>query len=158
MATIIIQIMHSSAQVTVRRVSWNEACARLRAIRKAVFVEEQNVPEELEWDGIDELCLHALAATAAGEAVGTGRLLPDGHIGRMAVLAHWRNQGVGGLILAELIAAARELQHATVELSAQTHAIGFYRRFGFEVVSGEFFDAGIPHRAMRLALLKPPAE
>jgi predicted GNAT family N-acyltransferase len=151
-------IMHNPAQVTVSRVSWNAACSRLRAIRKVVFVQEQKVPEELEWDGIDELCLHALAATAAGEAVGTGRLLPDGQIGRMAVLAHWRKQGVGGLILSELIAAARESGHAAVELSAQTHAIGFYRRFGFEIVSGEYLDAGIPHRTMRLVLLKPLPE
>ena len=148
-------IMHSPAQVTVCRVNWNDAGTRLRVIRNTVFVEEQKVPEELEWDGIDESCLHALAETVAGEAIGTGRLLPDGHIGRMAVLAHWRKQGVGGMILAELIAAAREVRHQAVELSAQTHAIGFYRRFGFEVVSGEYLDAGIPHRTMRLELFKP---
>lgn len=130
----------------------------LRAIRKTVFVEEQSVPEELEWDGIDERCLHVLAATGAGEAIGTGRLLPDGHIGRMAVVPQWRRRGVGGMLLAELLAAAREQQHQAVELSAQIHAIGFYRRFGFEVVSGEYMDAGIPHRAMRLALVKPPRE
>jgi predicted GNAT family N-acyltransferase len=148
--------MHHSLQVTVRRVSWNTACAELRAIRKTVFVEEQNVPVELEWDGIDERCLHVLATTAAGEAVGTGRLLPDGHIGRMAVLTRWRRHGIGGLLLVELIAAARERRHQAVELSAQIHAIGFYRRFGFEVVSGEYLDAGIAHRTMRLSLVKPP--
>jgi predicted GNAT family N-acyltransferase len=149
-------IMGRSVEVTVRRVSWNTAFAELRAIRKTVFVDEQNVPEELEWDGIDEQCVHVLAATATNEKVGTGRLLPDGHIGRMAVLAHWRGQGIGGLLLAELIAAARERRHQFIELSAQTHAIGFYRRFGFEVVSGEYLDAGIPHRSMRMSLVKPP--
>jgi predicted GNAT family N-acyltransferase len=150
-------IMTSSPQVTVRRVNWHEALADLRAIRKTVFVEEQSVPEELEWDGIDEQCLHVLAVTAAGEAIGAGRLLPDGHIGRMAVLTHWRRRGVGRAMLTELIAAARERKYQTVELSAQTHAIGFYLRFGFETVSGEYLDAGIPHRTMRLSPLKLPS-
>ena len=150
--------MQRPAQVTVRRVSWNKAATALRAIRNTVFVDEQSVPAELEWDGVDEQCLHVLAASAAGEAIGTGRLLPDGHIGRMAVLKHWRGYGVGGTILTELIAAARERQHAVVELSAQTHALEFYRRHGFEVVSGEYLEAGIPHRAMRLSLVTPPPE
>jgi predicted GNAT family N-acyltransferase len=142
----------------VRRVSWSEAGAALRQIRKIVFVDEQRVPEELEWDGSDEHCLHVLAETAAGGAVGTGRLLADGHIGRMAVMKGWRGRGVGGALLAELIAAAREARHSMVELSAQTHAIGFYRRFGFEVVGDEYLDAGIPHRMMRLALLNSQPE
>ena len=149
-------IVNGQTQVTIRRVDWDTAFADLRAVRKTVFIDEQRVPEELEWDGIDERCLHVLAATAAGAAVGTGRLLPDGHIGRMAVLPHWRGRGIGGLLLAELIAAAQELKHHAVELSAQTHAIGFYRRFDFEVVSGEYLEAGIPHRTMRLMLVRPP--
>lgn len=151
-------IMAASPQITVRRVSWDGAHAELRAIRKIVFVEEQGVPEELEWDGVDGQCLHVLAATVTGEAVGTGRLLPDGHIGRMAVLLPWRRRGVGAMLVSELIAAARERKHEAVEISAQTHAIGFYRRFGFEVVGGEYLDAGIPHRTMRLLLVKPPLE
>lgn len=148
--------MSQPAQVTVRRVSWNEAAEALREIRRIVFVDEQRVPEDLEWDGIDGQCLHVLAASAAGETVGTGRLLPDGHIGRMAVLKTWRGRGVGSLILSELIAAARERNHPVVELSAQTHAIEFYRRHGFEVTSEEYLDAGIPHRRMRLAPVKSP--
>jgi predicted GNAT family N-acyltransferase len=147
--------MHAQAKFTVRRVNWNEAVADLCAIRTAVFVDEQNVPEQLEWDGIDERCVHVMAVNAAGLAVGTGRLLPDGHIGRMAVLAQWRKMGIGALMLTELLAVAREHQHAAVELSAQTHAVGFYRKFGFEVVSGEYFDAGIPHRSMRRLLVIP---
>ena len=120
-------IMRSQAQVTISRVHWDAAGAALRAVRITVFVEEQGVPEELEWDAMDDQCLHVLASTTRGEAVGTGRLLPDGHIGRMAVLANWRGRGIGGKILTELIAAAREAHHPAVELSAQTHAIGFYR-------------------------------
>jgi predicted GNAT family N-acyltransferase len=97
-----------------------------------------------------------LAETAAGEAVGTARLLPDAHIGRMAVLPAWRKRGVGGILLVELMVAARERGQDAVELSAQTHAIGFYRRFGFEVFGGEYMDAGIPHRMMRCSLVRPP--
>lgn len=148
--------MHSSSPITVRRVTWTEASAELCAIRRTVFIVEQHVPEELEWDGIDEQCLHVLATSATGEAIGTGRLLPDGHIGRMAVLNPWRGQGIGGKILAELLAVAGEHEHKSVELSAQTHAIGFYQRFGFVVAGGEYLDAGISHRTMRLSLIKPP--
>ena len=143
-------------QVTVRRVNWSDAGTALREIRLAVFVREQRVPEELEWDGMDESCLHVLAETAAGEAVGTARLLPDAHIGRMAVLPAWRQRGVGGMLLVELMTAVRERGQSAVELSAQTHAIGFYRRFGFEVFGGEYMDAGIPHRMMRCSLVRPP--
>jgi predicted GNAT family N-acyltransferase len=148
--------MNFFAPIVVRRVTWQESGDALHAIRRAVFIEEQNVPAALEWDGADDECLHVLATTAAGAAVGTGRLLPDAHIGRMAVLATWRGRGVGRLMLAELIGAARERGYPAVELSAQTHATGFYARFGFEIVSGEYLDAGIPHRTMRLSLLTPP--
>ena len=143
-------------QVTIRRVSWSDAGAELREIRVAVFVREQHVPGELEWDGMDESCLHVLAETAAGEAVGTARLLRDAHIGRMAVLPAWRKRGVGGMLLVELMVAARERRQDAVELSAQTHAIGFYQRFGFEVFGGEYMDAGIPHRMMRCSVVRPP--
>lgn len=146
--------MNCIAQVTVRRVSWESAFRELRAIRAAVFVAEQGVPEELEWDDLDRQCLHALATSVAGGAVGTGRLLPDGHIGRMAILAPWRRRGIGGLILQDLVAAARERGHKLIELSAQTHAMEFYRRFGFQEVGGEYLEAGIRHRRMQLSLVK----
>ena len=73
----------------------------------------------------------------------------------MAVLRHWRGRGVGGAILEELIAAAAAAGHANAVLNAQTHALKFYARFGFEIVSDEFMEAGIPHRTLRLALIKP---
>jgi predicted GNAT family N-acyltransferase len=147
--------MNRSSQFKINRVGWNEAGDLLRAVRKTVFVDEQNVPAELEWDGLDGQCIHVLAQTAAGEAIGTGRLLPDGHIGRMAVLGHWRGKGVGSAILTELIAAAREKGFESAVLNAQTRALQFYARFGFAVISDEFMDAGIPHRTMRLELIKP---
>jgi predicted GNAT family N-acyltransferase len=149
-------LMNSYFAVKVRRVIWSECCDKLSAVRVTVFVEEQHVPEALEIDGLDDKCLHVLAESATGEAVGTGRLSPNGHIGRMAVLEKWRRRGVGEMLLRELIAAAVERNHPEIELSAQTHAIGFYQRFGFDVVSEEYLDAGITHRTMRMPLLRRP--
>ena len=132
--------------------NWDEARDTASRIRFTVFVEEQRVPIEIEWDDQDAKSLHALAYSAAGEAIATGRLLPDGHIGRMAVLKEWRGKGVGGAILERLMAAARERGDQEIELFAQTHALEFYRRYGF-VEQGEVFEeAGIPHQAMRRKL------
>lgn len=132
--------------------SWEEARAEATRIRFAVFVEEQRVPIEMEMDELDPRCVHALAYTRAGEAVGTGRLLPDGHIGRMAVLKAWRGRGAGGAILQRLIEAARSRGDREIVLSAQAHAIGFYRRHGFAVEGEVYQEAGIPHQAMRRVL------
>jgi len=128
---------------------WSEAEAQARRIRFAVFVEEQGVPAELEMDEMDAQCVHALAFDGS-EAVGTGRLLPDGHIGRMAVLKGWRGRGIGAALLRRLIQAARERGDREVLLSAQVHALGFYRAQGFTAVGEVYQEAGIPHRAMRL--------
>lgn len=136
----------------VREVSWQEAGARLREIRHRVFVQEQGVPEALEWDGLDSECRHALAQSDDGEAIGTGRLLPDAHIGRMAVLPAWRRSGVGTALLRELLAIAASRGDSSVVLHAQAYVIAFYRRAGFEVASPEFMEAGIPHVRMQLRL------
>jgi predicted GNAT family N-acyltransferase len=138
---------------TLRRTVWSEDAPRLQEVRFEVFVREQGVPLELEWDEFDALSRHVLATSHDGRAVGTGRLLPDGHIGRMAVLAAWRRGGVGRAILTELLAMAREEGHASVVLHAQTHATGFYARHGFEPEGDAFLEAGIPHRTMRRQLL-----
>jgi hypothetical protein len=141
---------------TIRLSNWDEARLEARRIRKVVFVDEQGVPVELEWDGQDERSEHALAFAADGTAVGTGRLLPDGHIGRMAVLKEWRGKGVGGLLLHALVEHARRRHHACVRLNAQTYAAGFYRRYGFEVSGPEFMEAGIPHLPMQRDLATDP--
>jgi len=140
----------------IRLCNWDQARAEARRIREHVFVHEQGVPLELEWDDQDSHCDHALAYAADGAAVGTGRLLPDGHIGRMAVLKEWRGKGVGALLLQALIERARQRRHARVRLNAQVYAAGFYRRYGFEVSGTEFIEAGIPHVAMQRELSPGP--
>lgn len=142
--------------VQIELLDWKRARDQASRIREAVFVREQGVPLEIEMDALDDTCLHALAYEA-GVPVGTGRLLPDGHIGRMAVLPSARGRGVGSAILARLMAAARERGDPEVLLSAQVHAIGFYRAHGFEPEGDEYLDAGIPHRAMRRRLETPKA-
>ena len=136
---------------TVELMPWERAKAEASRIRFKVFVEEQGVPREIELDEFDERCLHALALEE-GRAIGTGRLLPDGHIGRMAVLEGWRGRGVGSEILGRLIEAARARGDGQVLLSAQVHAAEFYRQHGFEPMGEIYEEAGIPHRAMRRSL------
>ena len=124
----------------------------MRAIRTAVFVEEQQVPEDEEWDELDPVCLHVLAIDPAGRPVGTGRLAGDGKIGRMAVLRERRGTGVGAAILESLIGTARDRGIDECYMNAQSHALAFYRRFGFEVRGESFLEAGIPHHRMYLRL------
>lgn len=137
-----------NTRVHVRILPWSDARAEARRIRETVFVAEQGVPSDIELDDWDERCEHALAYDAGGRAVGTGRLLPDGHIGRMAVLREARGQGVGGRVLEALIERARERGMRRVALNAQTHAAPFYARYGFAVVGETFMEAGIAHVAM----------
>ncbi|HSD41021.1 MAG TPA: GNAT family N-acetyltransferase [Burkholderiales bacterium] len=132
----------------IRIMPWSEARTEAQLIREAVFVAEQGVPPEIELDDWDERSEHAVAYDVAGRPVGTGRLLPDGHIGRMAVLRESRGKGVGGRLLEALIARARVRGMQRVALNAQTHAAPFYARFGFVVAGEEFMEAGIPHLAM----------
>jgi predicted GNAT family N-acyltransferase len=120
-------------------------------VRRAVFVAEQGIPAELEWDEWDERSVHAVLYRGAAP-VATGRLLPDGHIGRMAVLATWRRQGLGALILERLVQCAAERGDTVVELSAQSYVAGFYAAHGFVAEGEEFLDVGIPHRRMRRLL------
>lgn len=132
----------------MRRVDWGVERDRLIALRTRVFVEEQRVPLDEELDGRDPDCLHVAAETSGGSIVGTGRLMPEGRIGRMAVDPEWRRRGVGRSLLDALVACAREQGFATVELHAQTRAEGFYEVAGFRAEGPVFEDAGIPHRRM----------
>lgn len=136
----------------VELVAFDAARAELHAIREAVFIHEQGVPAELERDALDAVSTHALARLLDGTAVGTARLTPDGHIGRMAVLEAWRGRGVGDALLAALLQDARSRGWPEVALNAQVGAIDFYQRHGFRAVGGRFQEAGIEHQQMRLAL------
>ena len=128
---------------------WNvRVCEQVRPVRESVFVREQNVPLELEWDGLDEQCVHAIAVASDGTVIGTARMLPDGHIGRMAVVPGWRRRGVGSALLRALLAEAWRRGIAKPYLHAQVHAVGFYEGHGFHAVGDVFMDAGIPHLEM----------
>src|SRR5687767_5971636 len=120
-----------SAPFEIRLQDWSEARRGARAVREDVFIREQKVPRELEWDEWDERCVHALALDPDGSAVGTARLLPDGHIGRMAVLSAWRGRGAGTALALALIRRAAEQGCGRVILNAQVQAAPFYRRLGF---------------------------
>lgn len=137
---------------TVSLVSWHDGEPLLRAIREAVFIREQNVPVELEWDGKDGDSRHALVLTTSGDAIGCGRLMPNGHIGRMAVLPQWRKQKVGTAIMEALLDEARSRGYKQVDIDAQTFAIPFYHKFGFVEHGKEYVDAGMPHKKMKLKL------
>ncbi len=141
-----------SSPFTVSLVSWHDGEPLLRAVREAVFIREQNVPEELEWDGMDDGGRHALALSLNGEAVGCGRILPNGHIGRIAVLPQWRNMRVGTGIMEALLDEARARGFKEVDVDAQVQALPFYHLFGFVEQGEVFMDAGMPHKKMTLQL------
>jgi len=135
------------------------------AVRKEVFVGEQGVPEDIEYDAYDAVAVHVLAVRQDGTPLGTGRLLHGeaaaakgdgdltvGSLGRLAVAREARGLGVGVALVRAIEDAARARGLAAVDLHAQTHALGFYERLGYEAYGPEYPEAGIPHRAMRRAL------
>ncbi len=132
----------------IELLSWEGARVHASLIRFTVFVEEQGVPREIELDEQDAVSVHGVVFDRE-KAVATGRLLPDGHIGRMAVLKEWRGRGVGGLMLKSLMQRAKERGDAEVVLSAQVHARAFYRAHGFAEEGAEYIEAGIPHQTMK---------
>lgn len=136
----------------IKVAAWEDLRHDAAVIRHEVFVAEQQVPPELEMDDMDSECIHAVAYDQQGTPLATGRLLPDGHIGRMAVRKDGRGQGIGGAILQALMAAARQRGDQEVALNAQTHAASFYGRHGFLQEGEEFMEAGIRHIHMRAVL------
>lgn len=138
--------------VYVQLGTWSDLGVRASAIRFEVFVEEQQVPIAEELDAMDAECLHALAFSHQGVAIATGRLLPDGHIGRMAVKLSERKKGVGAAVLQALVEAAQERGFKEVVLGAQLHAKDFYLKQGFVEFGEVFLDANIEHVMMRKEL------
>ncbi|MEU1486827.1 GNAT family N-acetyltransferase [Streptomyces sp. NPDC005752] len=153
------------AEYGTRRALEESDLAACFQVRKEVFVGEQQVPEEIEYDTHDATAVHVLAVTADGSALGTGRLLHGeaaadrtggdttvGSLGRLAVTREARGLGVGAALVRAIEDEARALGLASVDLHAQTHALGFYERLGYRAYGPEFSDADMPHRAMRRAL------
>ena len=141
--------------VHVTQVPWSSHADRLRQVRERVFIEEQAVPRDEEWDGLDDSATHFLALNSAGQPLGCARLLPDGRIGRMAVLKEHRGTGLGRRLLQAAIDEGIRQRMLRVSLHAQLQAAGFYRKAGFVAQGPEFTEAGIPHVAMTLELPIP---
>ncbi len=132
------------SSIHVRVADWQKENAELRRIRESVFIAEQAVPPELEWDSDDASAVHFLALEG-DYPIGTARLLANGHIGRVSVLRDWRGLKVGDALMRAVLTEAERLGLQEQMLSAQVHATPFYERLGFEIVSGEYLEAGIPH-------------
>ena len=131
-------------KIHVRVADWQKDNAEIRRIREAVFIIEQSVPPELEWDADDDSAAHFLALEG-DFPIGTARLLPDGQIGRVSVLKDWRGLKVGDALMQAVIGEAEKRGLKQLMLSAQVQATAFYERLGFSIVSEEFLEAGIPH-------------
>jgi predicted GNAT family N-acyltransferase len=136
--------------------NWDADRDALRAVREAVFIVEQRVPESEEWDALDAVSVHALARAADGTPIATGRLTPERMIGRMAVLRDWRGRGAGDAVMRVLLEQARARGWNELTLNSQKYAIPFYERFGFACEGEEFEECEIVHRRMRAALEPAP--
>ena len=138
-------------EIVVSAVDWRQQQEILKAIRQAVFIDEQGVPKHLEWDGQDEACTQFLV-TIDARPVATARLTSAGQIGRMAVLKPYRAQGIGSRLLAAVIDHARQHGHQQIFLHAQVQVIAFYQGHGFRAEGDTFMDAGIEHQTMTMDL------
>jgi predicted GNAT family N-acyltransferase len=131
-------------------VHWPDKQAELTSVRRAVFIEEQNVPESIDLDGSDPDFIHVLASDTNGRPIGTARMDDKGKIGRMAVLQNYRRQGIGRKMIQALMDYGRKNSIPNFHVSSQVTAIGFYRKMGFEPYGKEFLEAGIKHINMKL--------
>ena len=131
---------------SVRIVDWSSAEQTLRMIRETVYIMEQGVHEEEEFDGQDAGCVHVLVEDNKDRPIATARMLKSGQVGRMAVLRHWRKKGVGSAMLIKLFVEARIMGLKQLTADAQVRALPFYEKHGFRVVGDEFMDARIPHK------------
>lgn len=143
----------SNIGLTIREVGYLEQATEIRAIRFAVFVDEQNVPPDIEMDDRDPLCVHLLACVDE-QPVGTARIDFEyaGKIGRLAVLANYRGRGIGRALMERCHDVARQRRVTQVWCNAQTAVVPFYERIGYTVIGGEFDEAGISHRKMTTVL------
>ncbi|MDN5848873.1 MAG: GNAT family N-acetyltransferase [Nitrococcus sp.] len=138
--------------VTVLRGTWAELSHLAAPVRRRVFIEEQGIPLELEWDDLDRASRHLVAVIDSAGAIGTVRLTRNAHIGRMAVLPAWRRRGIGEQLLQAVLEEAAVAGMSSVALAAQVPVVPFYEKLHFEPYGEIFQDVGIPHRMMRRAL------
>ena len=139
------------ANIQISKVSWCEAESHLRAVRTPVFIVEQFVTPEFEWDELDASAVHLLAMLE-NQAIACLRIIDFKKIGRMAVLKEYRGMGLGAALLLEAVHICKLHGSTSIYLSAQTHAIAFYEKCGFKVTSAEYQDVHIPHVDMQLEL------
>jgi predicted GNAT family N-acyltransferase len=147
--------MNATRDYHVDAIAYATDARLVHQVRDVVFVQEQQVPRDLERDALDPLSHHVLARDASGTPIGTARLTPEHRIGRMAVLSAWRGRGVGDAMLVALLDEARQRQWPAVSLHAQVSAEAFYARHGFLPEGERFIEAGIEHQAMRRVLAGP---
>ena len=140
--------------IYIRYANWLQDMKMIKHIRRTVFVNEQRVPEEIDFDGLDGSSTHWLAFGDSNIPIGTARMQKDGHFGRMAVLKHYRNNGVGKKIFESALTYAVEKKFPKVWLHSQITAVGFYKKFGFTEVGDMFLDAWIEHMLMTKELFK----
>jgi predicted GNAT family N-acyltransferase len=133
--------------ITIKVADWKKDKQELSRIRRLVFIEEQNVPQAMEWDEFDESSIHFLV-TNKNQAIACARLKHDGQIGRMAVLAEYRKQGFGSKLLQFVLDTAKKQNIDPVYLHAQVSAISFYEKLNFASQGNIFYEANIPHREM----------
>lgn len=137
------------SQISIHAGSWQDLQADAKVIREAVFIQEQQIAPEDEWDAQDAVALHFVVYIAK-QAIATARLLENHSIGRVAVLKSQRGLGVGRVLMQHIIQMAKQQQRPWVKLSAQEHAIPFYQSLGFQVEGESYLDCGIAHVDMRL--------
>lgn len=150
--------------IKILKTDWKTSQNMLKTIRETVFIQEQRVPVELEWDNEDIDAIHLLAihtepvlytSSVVEEPVGTSRILintDQARIGRMAVLPEWRNKGIGSQLLKHSLSLCKQQQVHSVFIHAQEYVVPFYEKAGFQVAGDRFIDAGIPHKKMKILL------
>lgn len=132
---------------SVKQGSWDQLQQDAKLIRKLVFISEQNIPEQDEWDDQDAISQHFVVYNQ-NQPIATARLLANNSVGRVAVLKAYRGQGIGRLIMLEIIAYAQAQKRPSLQLSSQVHAISFYEKLGFSIQGDEYDECGIPHIEM----------
>lgn len=132
---------------SVKQGSWDQLQQDAKLIRELVFISEQNIPEQDEWDDQDAISQHFVVYDQ-NQPIATARLLANNSVGRVAVLKPYRGQGIGRLIMLEIIAYAQAQKRPSLQLSSQVHAISFYEKLGFSIQGDEYDECGIPHIEM----------